>query len=250
MAVIEKRKMKDGEIRYRVKIRLRGHPPQTSTHERLADARRWAQSTEAAIREGRHFKSTESKRHTFKDMIDRYVRDVLPQKRKGQEKQAAQLQWWTDQLGSYLLVDVTPALIAQERDKLASGVTYRGSQRSPATVVRYLAALSCVFGIAVREWGWLEDSPMRKVSKPQEPRGRVRFLDQEERERLLYACKESSNPHLYPVVLIALSTGMRYGEIMTLTWSDVDFRRRRIICSTPRMMSVARFPSLGRLWWH
>ncbi len=59
---------------------------------------------------------------------------------------------------------------------------------------------------------------MRKVKKPRESRGRVRFLDDGERARLLDACKESSNPLLYPCVVLALSTGMRYSELMGLRW--------------------------------
>jgi len=103
-------------------------------------------------------------------------------------------------------------------------------------VVRYLAALSHAFTIAVNEWGWLDDSPMRKVKKPALPRGRVRFLSEDttdgekiegERTRLLKACEESSNPYLYPVVVLALSTGMRQGEIMGLTWEDVDLHQGR-----------------------
>jgi integrase len=229
MAVIEKRKMQNGKIRYRVKIRLKGQPVQTSTHERYADAVRWAQEIESAIREGRHFKTVESKKHTLGELIDRYIRDVLPHKKKSEKKQTAQLLWWKEQLGRYLLSDVSPAIIVEKRDELARGITYRATQRSPATVVRYLSALSHAFTIAVREWGWLEDSPMRKVSKPRESRGRVRFLDDSERERLLQACKESTNPHLYPVVMIAISTGMRYSEIMNLTWDDVDLNQKRII---------------------
>ena len=229
MAVIEKRKTKDGETHYRVKIRLKGHPPQTETHHRLGDAKRWAQETEAAIREGRHFKNSEAKKHTLGQLIDRYIRDVLPKKEKSQKKQTAQLLWWKEQIGSYLLADVTPALIAEKRDELLRGSTFRGSQRSTSTVVRYLSALSHAFTIAVREWGWIEDSPLRKVAKLKEPRGRVRFLEDKERERLLSACKESSNPHLYPVVLLAISTGMRHGEIINLTWTDVDIQRKRII---------------------
>ena len=197
MAVIEKRKTKDGKIQYRVKIRLKGFPPQTATFERLADAKRWVQDTESAIREGRHFKTTEAKKHTLGELVDRYIRDVLPQKKKSQKKQTAQLLWWKEHLGSFLLADVTPALIGEKRDELFRGITYRKTQRSPATVVRYLSALSHAFTIAVREWGWLEDSPMRKVTKLKESRGRVRFLDEHERERLLKACKESSNPHLF-----------------------------------------------------
>jgi len=229
MAVIEKRKKADGKIQYRVKIRLKGHPPQTSTHERLADARRWAQDVESAIREGRYFKTSEAKKHTLGDLIDRYIRDVLPRKKKIQKKQAAQLLWWKEKLGAYSLADITPALISEKRDELANGITYRGGQRSPATVIRYLAALSHAYSIAVREWGWMEDSPMRKVAKLREPRGRVRFLDEQERDRLLQACKESTNPCLYPVVMIAISCGMRYSEILFLTWADVDLMRKRIV---------------------
>ncbi len=70
--------------------------------------------------------------------------------------------------------------------------------------------------IAVNEWGWLDDSPLRKVTKPKEPRGRIRFLSEEEREKLLRTCKESQNPYLFTVIVIALSTGMRHGEILKL----------------------------------
>ena len=93
-----------------------------------------------------------------------------------------------------------------------------GRTRRPATVVRYMAALSHAFTIAVKEWEWLDDSPLRKVSKPQEPRGRVRFLSDEEREILLASCKQSKAPYLYPLVVLALSTGARRGELLGLTW--------------------------------
>jgi integrase len=66
---------------------------------------------------------------------------------------------------------------------------------------------------------------MRKVSKPKEPRGRVRFLSEEERQRLLTACQVSRNPHLYIVVVLALSCGARKGELVSLRWPDVDLKR-------------------------
>lgn len=88
-------------------------------------------------------------------------------------------------MGSYLLSDVSPSLVAEKRDLFLRGITKRGVKRSSSTVVRYMAVLSHAFTIAVKEWGWVEDSPISKVSKPKEPRGRVRFLDDEERERLL-----------------------------------------------------------------
>ena len=64
MASIQERITQDGKKAYRVQVRLRGFPAETATFPRLTDARKWAQSTEAAMREGRYFKTSESKRHT------------------------------------------------------------------------------------------------------------------------------------------------------------------------------------------
>lgn len=229
MASIEKRTSKDGENSYRVKVRLKGYPVQTASFERLTDAKKWAQHTEAAIREGRHFKTSEAKRHTLAELINRYIRDILPQNQKKARDYLLHLTWWKEAIGSHTLADVTPALIAEYRDKLAGAITVRGKPRAPATVVRYMAALSHAYTIAVKEWGWIDDTPMRKVNKPSLPRGRVRFLSDDERVHLLKACKDSRNPYLYPVVVLALSTGMRQGEIMGLTWDVVDLNRGRAI---------------------
>ena len=80
MANIEKRTSNDGKTSYRVKIRLKGFPSQSATFERITDAKKWVQQTESAIREGRHFKTTEAKRHTLAELIDRYMKSVLPTK--------------------------------------------------------------------------------------------------------------------------------------------------------------------------
>lgn len=229
MATITKRADGDGKIHYQVKVRLRGHPQQTATFARLTDAKKWGTQTEAAIRERRHFKTVEAQKHTVRDLCERYITDVLPTKPKSQSKQTAQLKWWAEQIGDYSLADCTPALIAQTRDKLAGAPTRRGPTTKPATVVRYLAALSHAFSIAVKEWGWIEDNPVRKVTKPREPRGRVRFLSDDERDRLLTACRESTSRLLYPVVVLALSSGMRAREITGLTWARVDLQQRRIL---------------------
>jgi integrase len=183
------------------------------------------------------------------------MRDVLPPKKKStQPNQRRQLTWWKAELGAYALSDCTPALIAETRDKLASEPTkqpvckepepYRrafkdgrertlpereSKCRSPATVKRYLAVLSHAFTVAIKEWGWVDDNPVLKVSKPTEPRGRVRFLSDEERGALLDACRESTNPWLYTAVVVALSTGMRKAELMGLHWRDLDLQIGRAV---------------------
>jgi integrase len=225
MANIQERKTKDGQTHYRALIRLKGYPTQTATFHRKTDARLWVQQTEAAIREGRHFKTTEAKKHTLAELITRYITAVLPLKPKSQKKQAGQLTWWKNQLGSYSLADITPALIAEHRDKLLNENTARKDKRSPATTNRYLAALSHAFTMAVKEYGWIESNPLLKISKPKEPRGRTRFLSDEERTRLLDICRENENPYLYLVIVLLLSTGARKMEILGLKWTDIDFIR-------------------------
>jgi len=222
---IEKRVSSSGKITYRARIELKGYNRLSATFASKTKAKLWKQQTEAAMREGRYFKTIESRKHTVGDLVDRYIRDVLPTKVKSYNKQKAQLHWWKAQLGHRLLSDLTPALIGELRDVLASQSTYRGTKRSPATVVRYLAALSHALSTALKEWGWLEDSPMRKVTKPKEPRGRVRHLTNEERDALLEECKKSSSFCLYPVVILGLSTGMRQMEIMNLKWTHVDLEK-------------------------
>jgi len=248
LATIEKRLSDDGANNYRVKVRLKGYPVQTATFARITDAKKWAQDTESAIRDGRHFKTSQAKRHTLAELIDRYLRDFLPNKtnnKKMVKVQTHQLEWWKGEIGSYMLSDITPALLAECRDKLANGEVRKGVKRSPATVVRYMSALSHAFTIAVKEWMWLDDSPMRKVTKPKEPRGRVRFLTDDERKRLLESCKKAESKFLYEMVVLALSTGMRHGEILRITWDDVNFEKGYLILHETKNGERRRVPLMG-----
>ena len=78
MASIQKRVSKDGRVSYRVQVRLREHPTESNTFERKTDAKKWAQQTESAIRDGRHFPNSVARHHSVGDLIDRYISDVLP----------------------------------------------------------------------------------------------------------------------------------------------------------------------------
>ena len=245
MASIEKRTSGEGDITYRVKIRIKGHPAETATFERLTDAKDWAKITEGAIKDRRYFRNTESKKRTLAELIDKYIQDVLPKKPKSEDKQKSQLEWWKKELGSYFLIDITPALIADKRDGLSKLETRFKRKYSPATINRYLAALSHALTIATNDWGWLENSPMRKVSKNKEPRGRVRFLTDDERKALLDACKDSVSEYLYPVVVLALSTGMRQGEILGLTWQDINLDKQYLILHETKNGERRRVPLAG-----
>jgi integrase len=230
MATIQKRIGRDKDISYRVQIRLKGYPPETASFQRLTDAKEWAAKTETAIRAGRHF--GHSKRRTFDELAEEY---------QVHAKNIKCLGHWRKVFGNDLLDKITPTRIAKERDKLLAEPTNRfttplagnpeldakrkRSLRTGSTVNRYLAALSSCLSHGVR-MEWIERNPCERVAKPKEGEGRVRFLTDDERPRLLAACRP--HPDLYLAVVLALTTGARQAEIMTLRWQQIDFKRQVI----------------------
>ena len=226
MATIQKRAGRDGKTSYRVQVRLKGFEPETASFERLTDARDWATKTEADMRAGRHF--GQSKRHTFNELADEYLENANELLSFDQRKR--HIQHWRKIFGTDLLDSITSSRIGKERNRLLAEVTTRfvdlpsgnpeqdakrpRSRRTGAAVNRYHAALSACLAYGVKHLQWLERNPCERVAKSKENTGRVRFLSDDERGRLLEACR----PHnqLYLAVILALTTGARQAEIMTI----------------------------------
>ena len=230
MAVIRERVSATGTKSYHVQVRIKGFPPQTKTFASKTMAKQWAAMVETELKAGRYLPRVVAERHTLAELIDRYRKEVLPQKKaKFIRDQTVHLDWWETKLGRYNLAELNSNLIAQARNALStepygkagSKTAAKDRVRAPATVVRYMGALSHALNTAVNEWGWMDKSPMVGVKKPKVDNERRRFLSDDEIQRVLVSAKESENRFLYTVVLLALSTGMRQSEIMTLRWRNV-----------------------------
>ena len=223
MASIRERIDSNGKKSYHVQIRIKGFPPQTQTFDNKTEGKHWAARIETEIRAGRYMPHAVAQRHTMRELLEDYKTKVLiPFKPKESRTQLPQIDWWIEKLGNYSLADITPAAIAKCRDELlVTPFGKKGKKRAPATVVRYLAGLSQAFNIAVNEWQWMPESPMAKVSKPKVSNERLRHLSADEQSRLLEAATHSANQYLHAILVLALSTGMRQSEIMTLRWGDV-----------------------------
>lgn len=98
------------------------------------------------------------------------------------------------------------------------------------------------------EWGWVDKNPVQAIRRPQEPKGRVRFLSDEERQRLLECCLATPELPLYQIVVLALSTGARQGEIMSLKWSQVDFERYTIRLEHTKNNERRSLPLVGHAY--
>lgn len=243
MAVIRERKSASGVKSYHVQVRIRGFPPQTQTFKSKTLAKEWAALTETDLKAGRLLPRVIAERHTVSDLLTRYRKEVLPLKKaKFIRDQTVHLDWWEAKLGRYSLAQLNSNVIGQARIALSTESIGKKSVkvqtkdakgntitkmvqedrvRAPATVVRYMGALSHALNTAVNEWGWIDKSPMIGVRKPKVDNERRRFLSDEEIQRVLTEAKGSENRFLYTVVLLALSTGMRLTEIMSLRWRNV-----------------------------
>ena len=243
MAVIRERKSASGVKSYHVQVRIRGFPPQTQTFKSKTLAKDWAALTETELKAGRLLPRVIAERYTVSDLLNRYRKEVLPLKKaKFIRDQTVHLDWWEAKLGRYNLAQLNSNVIGQARIALSTEPIGKQSVkvqtkdakgntvtktiqedrvRAPATVVRYMGALSHALNTAVNEWGWVDKSPMIGVRKPKVDNERRRFLSDEEIQRVLTEAKGSENRFLYTVVLLALSTGMRLTEIMSLRWRNV-----------------------------
>ncbi len=235
MATIDKREGSTGTT-YRVRVRVSGYPTKMKTFKRLTDAKEWAAETERAIKRG-EFQNVikEAKRVLLHDVIDRYKREILSAKAAStQRTEGSVVKWWDAQLGEYALSYIDSELISRKIAILSESGDTRGNgnkskPKSPKTIKHYRDCIDQLFKYA-KQWGYIGSNPVEGVNKVKRIRNaRTRYLSDDERSRLMKTCKEAPNPYLYPMVVFALSTGARLGEITKLEMRDIDVNRSMAI---------------------
>lgn len=240
MGSIRQRKLKEGNVRYQAEVRLKGHPILTAMFDRKTDAKNWIQKVEADIRAGRHHLYDQSMRHTFKEAVERYFKEQTVSVVK-----RGHLFWWQKELGHLYLQDIRPAVISEKKQKLLTEPNHKGVVRGNSTCNRYLATLSHLISICAKQWEWMSENPIRKISREKEPRERTRFLSDDERSKLLETCRQSDNPYLFAFTVLLLSSGCRYNEIRCLKWTDVDLFQGKITITKSKNTDMRSIPIRG-----
>lgn len=249
-------------VAYRVQVRVKGQRAQSETFPNRKEAEQWASSVEAAIRERRHFPHAAARRTSFDALAKDYTETVLAEfDIKEKTTRVRQLDWWSRQFPGLSLAEITADRISQARDKLGAEKFTRGQpredntgqmvppkeyKRSGATVNRYLATLSHLFSFAVKERRLLDRNPVSDISRKKEPRGRTRFLSDEERRALLATCANSDWSALQALVLLAITTGARKGELIRLKWGDIDLKRGRALVRETKNDEQRTLPLAGK----
>ncbi|WP_431091757.1 tyrosine-type recombinase/integrase [Pseudomonas gorinensis] len=117
--------------------------------------------------------------------------------------------------------------IASLRDQRLSQTNPKtGLPISPSTVRLEMSLLSNVFDIGRIEWGVCESNPVSNVRKPKAAPGRDRRLTAREERQIMRYCHAHPTPDLYVLVVLAIETAMRQGELLKLEWEHISLQRR------------------------
>ncbi|MCH1477769.1 MAG: site-specific integrase, partial [Arenicellales bacterium] len=166
------------------------------------------------------------------ELLERYEKEVSPL-HKSHQVEKYRLKTLKRHLGDISITRLSPALLCKYRDQ-------RLKSLSPASLKRELVILSSVINTAIKEWGInLQSNPVSMVSLPKIARGRDRRLEAGEEEKLL-AC----SGELKRIIIVALETGMRRGEILNIKRSHIDLAHQTLLIpvtktDTPRTIPLS-----------
>jgi len=207
--------------RWQARVQRIGFPDQVKTFTLRQDAEKWARGVETEIDRGHFTNVTLAHQTTLRDLIERYLAEVLHKKKSFDVESIRLKAMMRMQISKWSIANLSPTKIAAFRDE-------RLAQVSAGTVIRELAYLSSIINIARREWGIHVPNPVQLVRKPSSPEGRNRILASDEKLALLAALSPTDrrNTWVKPIVELALETAMRRGELLSLRWTNVDLAHR------------------------
>ena len=192
------------------------------TFDTKAEATKWAHQIEAEILGGK--KGAVDK--TFGDLLKRYQKEVTPAKGSSHVETKTINRILKDDIANVRLRDLNSSHFAEWRNNRLKGV-------SGGTVARTMATMSAALNTAVREWKWIDHSPIKEVTKPKQGPARDRRISDDEIEKLMFAAgydyedkPVSITAKTGAAFLFAIETGMRAGELASLTIDRVNFEAR------------------------
>lgn len=207
--------------RWQAAVRRKGMQPRSKSFDSKSDAERWARSLEAELdRNGALPDTRPAESTTLAQILARYRDEVSPTKRSAVTEIARINAILRRPICHRTMTLLSTADLAAYRDERLKTV-------APATVIRELNTISHAIDTARREWGiHIAQNPCKLVRRPSPPKGRTRRLEGNEEQLLLAAADKGRVPYLRPLIELAVETGMRRGELLSLRWEHVDLDRR------------------------
>jgi integrase len=242
MANYVERKNRKGETTgWQAQVRI-GKVSQCKTFRHKKKAIEWADALTVELRKGGSGWQAQRKaeKMTLHDALQKYEMEETVKKRSAATEKGFIKQWLKRPLAKKVLWDISTSDIANAIKEMEK------EKKGPSTIRSHLAVVSNLYNIAAPEWdmaGLL--NPVKGVRKPKLPDGRDRRVREPEEIRLLEECRKTSE-ELEFIVIIAIETAMRQGEIMSMRWDRVDFDNHLVFLPKPNTKTeVARYVALS-----
>jgi len=234
MSTIQKFTRAKGDV-YRVLIRKAGTKPISKTFSNKKLAIQFAQSMDS----NREFFEAYGYENDKEIKLSLLISNYLKYEYKGKDKveQSRKLRIWLNYLGDIRIKEIKAVSISHSLSTLPSHL-------SNASINRHKAAISGALTYALRK-GYIKTNPARIIPSLPENNERTRFLSEAERTRLFRSCRNSHWDKLYLIVLLAITTGARKGELTRLRWNDIDFDRRTAYVATTKNGQPKVLPLTG-----
>jgi integrase len=164
---------------------------------------------------------------TLSEALEQYRSRISILKKGYQQERYRIEQIGRSPLGKLEVNAITSVDIATYRDQRLSQINPKTQKTLSTSTVRLeLSLLSHLFDIAKIEWGVCETNPVSNVRKPKIPPGRDRRITPREERLILRYAHNHSNPQLYSIIVLALETAMRQGEILGMSWEHINLKSR------------------------
>ena len=205
--------------KWQARVQRSGQSSLAKSFNTKADAVKWARHTESQLDLGTL--APKAAMPPLMRIVARYLAEVTPTKKGSKQELNRGRQIARTSLGSMQLDKITSEVVSKYRDG-------RLREVSNNTVRLELAFISVVFEQCAKEWGYKVTNPVKQIRIPKPGKPRQRRLRPGEEEALLAACAASSTTYLHSLVVLAIETGMRFGELVSITWGNVDLKARTI----------------------
>ena len=221
MAYFEQRK-----AGWLAQIRRKGSPTLSRTFDLKTDAEAWAREVERELQRGNvRALDTSAQRTMVSEVAARYRASAMPRMKKKVDVANAEsrLRVVEARFGKLFLAAIRPLDVAAWRDELSAKYKY-----APQTVIHHMNMLSGLYRFAQNELGMdlPLGNPVRGVPKPAQPRGRTRRLRGDEYAYLLKSAAAARVAAVGQLIILAVETSMRLGELLALEWKHIDLRKR------------------------
>jgi integrase len=220
--------------KYQVIVRRKGTPHIYKSFVKHTDATRYAQESETNIAKGMFQDLSEAMQTTLADALIRYRDEVCPLRKWGHFERYKINKLLRNKITKYALARITPNKIVKFRNELAL-------TSSASTVNKYMTLISVVYNTAKSEWDLNCINPVSKIKRMVEPESTDERVTPAEEAKLLEAASKSKMYWMKAIIIVALETGMRRGELFKLKRDDVNLIKCTAILKDTKNGTTRRF---------